>query len=75
MSDNPFIGGRGKGGGGDRIIPPSDPVERQRFWIERGNRVLWGQEPTVKDGVYLKPRRELEWRCQDGHYYIAEIGR
>ena len=55
------------------IIPPSDPKEREKFWIERGNRILWGQEPTTK-GDYLTPRLELEWCCKDGHYFIAPRG-
>ena len=32
----------------ERVIAPSDEQERTRFWIERGNRILWGQEPTSK---------------------------
>lgn len=53
---------------------PTDKAERERYWIERGNRLLWGIEPTSR-GDYLPPQRHLEWRCKDGHYFIAEIGR
>jgi hypothetical protein len=53
----------------NRIVPPSDEKERQRFWIDRGNRILWGQEPTSK-GDYLSPRTDLEWVCRDGSYSI-----
>jgi hypothetical protein len=52
-----------------RIAAPSDPAERQRFWIERGNRILWGQEPTSK-GEFLPPRTDLEWVCRNGSYAI-----
>ena len=61
-------------GGSTRVIAPTDRAERQRFWIERGNRILWGQEPTSK-GDFLPPRLDLEWRCHDGNYFIAERGR
>lgn len=57
-----------------RIVAPTDPDERRKFWIERGNRILWGIEPTSK-GDYLPAQHHLEWRCKDGHYFIAEIGR
>jgi hypothetical protein len=56
---------------GSRQLAPKDKAERQRFWIERGNRILWGQEPTQK-GDYLPPRLDLEWRCVDGNYFIAD---
>jgi hypothetical protein len=55
----------------DRIVPPKDKAERQAFWIARGNRVLWGEEPNGK-GEYLTPRRDLEWRCVDGSYFIDQ---
>ena len=48
---------------------PSGKAERERFWIERGNRILWGQEPTGK-GDYLYPRPELHWVCRSGNYSI-----
>lgn len=54
------------------IQVPSDPAERQRFWINRGNRILWGQEATSK-GDYLN-RPEYEWASKDGHYYIVPRG-
>ena len=52
-----------------RIVAPTDPKERERFWIDRGNRILWGQEPTSK-GDYLYPRPELHWVCRSGNYSI-----
>lgn len=48
---------------------PTDKAERQRFWIERGNRILWGQEPNRK-GEYLKPRLDLHWVCRNDSYSI-----
>ena len=48
---------------------PADPIERQRHWIERGNRILWGQEPTSK-GDFLPPRHDLEWAWNNGSYFI-----
>lgn len=44
--------------------------QRQAHWIARGNRVLWGQEPTTK-GEMLEPRYDLEWRCANGSYFLA----
>jgi hypothetical protein len=51
------------------VLAPSDEKERQRFWIERGNRILWGQEPTRK-GDFLHPRTDLQWACVNGNYFI-----
>lgn len=51
------------------VVAPSDQTERQRFWIDRGNRILWGQEETKKYG-YLQPRHDLEWACINGSYFI-----
>ena len=49
---------------------PEDRDDRKRFWIERGNRILWGEEPTSK-GDFLEPQRRLHWVCsKDGHYSI-----
>jgi hypothetical protein len=50
---------------------PTDKRERERLWIERGNRILWGQEPTSK-GDHLPPRTDLEWRCANGSYFITK---
>jgi hypothetical protein len=52
-----------------RVVPPSGATERRRFWIERGNRVLWGREPTSK-GEFLPPRTDLQWACANGSYFI-----
>ena len=52
-----------------RVVAPSDPAERRRFWIERGNRILWGQEATSK-GDFLPPRHDLEWAWANGSYFI-----
>ena len=52
-----------------RTLTPADPIERQRFWIERGNRILWGEEPTSK-GDFLAPRRDLHWVIRNGSYSI-----
>jgi hypothetical protein len=52
-----------------RIIAPVEPKERERFWIDRGNRVLWGQEPTSK-GDFLPSRTDLQWACANGSYFI-----
>lgn len=62
---------------GSRIIAPSDPAERRRFWIERGNRILWGQEPMTGKkyaGQYLAPRTDLEWVYSNGSYSIQKRG-
>jgi len=74
MTDNPFLNSQSDSSG--RVIAPKgmSKAEREQFWIARGNRILWGEEPC-QDGSYLDPRRNLEWRCKDGHYFIAEIGR
>ena len=45
----------------ERIIAPSDPEEKVRFWIDHGNMLL------VQHG---KPH--LHWVHFDGHYYIEE---
>jgi hypothetical protein len=50
-------------------LAPSDTKERERFWIERGNRILWGQELTSK-GKFLSPRLDLHWVCINGNYSI-----
>lgn len=50
------------------LAVPSDPKERERFWIERGNRLLWGYEP-LSNGKYLN-RTDLQWAAKDGHYWI-----
>ena len=55
--------------GPTRPLAPKDQAERQRFWIERGNRILWGEEATSK-GDFLTPRRDLEWVCRNGSYAI-----
>jgi hypothetical protein len=54
-----------------RVATPKDKAERQRFWIERGNRILWGEEPTSK-GEWLPPRRDLQWACVNGNYFIEQ---
>ena len=51
------------------VIAPQDKEGRTRFWIERGNRILWGLEPTSK-GEWLTPRHDLEWVCWNGSYSI-----
>lgn len=58
---------------GSRIGPPSGLPEKERrqWWVDRGNRVLWGQEPC-KDGSFLTPRLDMEWGCDDsGSYYMT----
>jgi hypothetical protein len=57
------------GEGGSLAKAPTDKQERQRHWIERGNRILWGQESTSK-GDYLDPRPDLEWICRNDSYFI-----
>lgn len=56
------------------IVPPDDPNERRRFWIERGNRLLRGQEPMTGKkyaGQFISPPRlDLEWVCINGSYAI-----
>lgn len=47
--------------GKERIVPPSDPAERIKFWIERGNRLL------TEAG-----RTDLEWVWRNGSYSIEE---
>jgi hypothetical protein len=50
--------------------PPSKPAKKTtQEWIERGNRILWGEEPTSK-GEWLPPRRDLQWACVNGNYFI-----
>jgi hypothetical protein len=51
------------------LAVPSDEDERRKFWIDRGNRILWGQEPTSK-GDFLQPRTDLQWACVNGNYFI-----
>lgn len=46
----------------------AQPKRSVQEWIDRGNRILWGQEPTSK-GDYLN-RPELHWCHRDGHYFI-----
>jgi hypothetical protein len=58
----------------DRPIAPSDPKERTRFWIDRGNRILWGHEPTSK-GEWVTPRHDLEWVHRNGSYSIEPQGK
>lgn len=55
----------------DRVFAPQDKEERIRFWIDRGNRILWGQEPTSK-GEWLEPKPHLHWVCINGDYRIEE---
>ena len=62
---------RSESGDVPRIIAPKDKDERRQFWIDRGNRILWGQEPTSK-GDYLEPKTHLHWVCVDDHYWIEE---
>ena len=52
-----------------RVHAPADPAERRKFWLDRGNRILWGQEPTSK-GDYLYPRTDLEWVYSNGSYAV-----
>lgn len=55
-----------------RLSPPKDKAERRRFWIERGNRLLWGQEEATK-GSPLTPRYDLEWACDEhGAYWLKQ---
>lgn len=56
MSDNPFKRGEADP---SRIIPPKDPAERQRFWIEHGNQSL-----------REKGMGHLQWLGKDGSYWI-----
>jgi hypothetical protein len=51
------------------IVAPKGEADRQAFWIERGNRVLWGQEPTTK-GEFYEPRHDLRWACKNGNYFL-----
>ena len=57
-----------------RPLVPSDPEERRRFWIERGNAYLWGDAPATEKGFagqYIDtPRRDLEWAWSNGSYFI-----
>jgi hypothetical protein len=54
----------------NRLAKAENPTKRtQQEWIERGNRILWGQEPTSK-GEFLPPRTDLEWVCRNGSYAI-----
>lgn len=56
-----------------RVVAPAglSEEERRQWWVARGNRVLWGQEPC-KDGSFLTPRLDMEWGCDDsGSYYIT----
>lgn len=68
MADNPFLERQPTA---TRVVAPSDPAERQRFWIERGNRILWGQEPNSK-GEWPTPRYDLEWACSNGSYFLRQ---
>jgi hypothetical protein len=51
------------------LSPPDDKAERQKFWIERGNRILWGREATSK-GDFLEPKPHLHWVCVKDSYSI-----
>ena len=42
-----------------RLTAPQDAAERQRFWIDHGNGLLWSQG-----------RRDLHWVCLNGFYKI-----
>lgn len=55
---------------GSRTFTPQDAADRRRHWIERGNRILWGMEPTAR-GDLLEARRDLEWVCDGGNYFIV----
>ena len=58
----------------NRVTPPSDLTkveQRRQWWIDRGNRILWGEE-ACKDGSYCTPRRDMEWRHDGTGYYIAD---
>ena len=46
---------------GERIIPPSDPTERVRFWLERGDQKL------AEAGI-----THLHWQWANGHYFLRE---
>lgn len=69
MSGNPLKIRRGDES--DSPLVPSDQMERVRHWIDRGNRILWGQEPTSK-GEWLTPRLNMEWVWRNGSYSIEE---
>jgi hypothetical protein len=58
MADNPLLTGK---------TPLTKRTTQE--WIDRGNRILWGQEPTSK-GDFLPPRLDLEWVCRNGSYAI-----
>jgi hypothetical protein len=51
------------------LSPPKDEAERRKFWIDRGNRIVWGLEPTKKYGL-LPPQTHLHWVCVNGNYSI-----
>lgn len=73
MSDNRLTGANSNR---PIVKAPADcdtPEKRQKWWVQRGNRILWGQEPNAK-GEYQQPRPDLEWRCENGSYYIASVG-
>ena len=53
--------------------PGSTKQEREAYWVARGNRLLWGQELSTK-GEALEPRYDLEWRCVNGNYFLANRG-
>ena len=52
MSDNP-------------IKPKVQPKRTPEEWVERGNRLLAGVEPTMK-GEYLTPRHDVHWILRNG---------
>lgn len=58
----------------DRLVVPSDREDRIRFWIDKGNRQLWGLEPTSK-GEWLPPQTHLHWVWRNGDYSIEHRGK
>jgi hypothetical protein len=54
-----------------KLDVPTDPKERRKFWIERGNAMLWGHIPDSK-GNYLEPRFNLHWVCYGDQDYRIE---
>lgn len=67
MSSNPLelVATKGRKGAGLK--------RDQQAWIDRGNRLLWGEEPD-RSGAFMEPQRHLEWRCENGNYFIALRG-
>lgn len=55
------------------VVNQKQPKRTVQEWIERGNRILWGQEPMAGkkyEGQYLAPRFDLEWVWANGSYSI-----